>query len=126
MEVTCRNFLFYFKKMTDKFWLLTLMDTEPLKFKVMDAFYQIYIQLVWSVRRRQRLILPKFKEEMNKYITGIIKNRGHKLMAINSTRDHIHILVSMSRDLHISKLVEEIKSVSSKFINERKFLRQRF
>lgn len=47
-------------------------------------------------------------------------------MAINGTRDHIHILVSMSRDLHISKLVEEIKSVSSKFINERKFLRQRF
>lgn len=92
----------------------------------MDTFYKIYIQVVFSVKRRQKLILPKFKEELNKYITGIVRNKGHKLLAINGTRDHIHILLSINRDLHLSKLVNEIKTNSSKFINEKRFLRHRF
>jgi len=63
---------------------------------------------------------------MNKYISGIIRNRGHKVLAINGTRDHIHILVSMSRDLNLSNLMEDVKSASSNFINKHRFLRQKF
>jgi len=45
---------------------------------------------------------------MNKYISGIVRNRGHKVLAINGTRDHIHILVSMSRDLNLSDPMERM------------------
>ncbi len=92
----------------------------------MKTFYQLYIQFIFSVKKRQKLILPEYKEEMNKYISGIVKNRGHKVLAINGTRDHIHILVSMSRDLNLSDLMEDVKSASSNFINKKRFLRQKF
>jgi len=92
----------------------------------MKTFYQLYIQFVFSVKKRQKLILPEYKEEMNKYISGIVRNRGHKVLAINGPRDHIHILVSMSRDLNLSDLMEDVKSASSNFINKKRFLRQKF
>jgi len=84
----------------------------------MDTFYKIYIQVVFSVKRRQKLILPKFREELNKYITGIVRNKGHKLLAINGTRDHIHILLSINRDLHLSKLVNEKKNHQNLSMNK--------
>jgi len=62
---------------------------------------------------------------MNKYISGIIRKRGHKALAINGTRDLIHILVSMSHDLNLSDLMEDVKSASSDFINKKRFLRQK-
>ena len=57
------------------------------------TFSQIYIQAVFAVSARQCLIKPDFKEELQKYITGILRNKGQKLIAINCMPDHAHLLI---------------------------------
>ena len=57
-----------------------------------NTFSQIYIQTVFAVENRQSIIKPDFREELYKYITGIVRNQGQKLIAINGMPDHVHIL----------------------------------
>lgn len=84
-----------------------------------NTYTQIYIHLVFSVEERQNLISKKYKEEMHKYITGIIRNKDQKLIAINSMPDHVHILVGIEPNIALSDLVQAIKANSSKFINKK-------
>lgn len=72
------------------------------------------------------MIKDEYRENIHKYITGIVRNEKSKLLAINSVSDHIHILVGINPDISISKLVHDVKLNSTKFINENKWLRQKF
>ena len=90
------------------------------------TYTQIHIQLVFAVKFREGLIQSSWKDELYKYITGIIQNNNHKLLAINGMSDHIHILIGLRPVQSVSSLVNDIKSNSSKFINEKRFLPVRF
>jgi len=90
------------------------------------TYTQIHIQLIFAVKFRDALIQTNWKEELYKYVTGIIQNNNHKLICINGMPDHIHILIGLRPNQSISSLVNEIKSNSSKFINEKRFLPFRF
>jgi REP element-mobilizing transposase RayT len=91
-----------------------------------NTYTQIHIQFVFAVKYRDGLIHLSFKDELYQYITGIIKNHNHKLLAINGMPDHIHILVGMRPTQSISDLMQDIKGSSSKWINEKKFLKVKF
>lgn len=91
-----------------------------------NTYSQITIQLVFAVRNREAMITPAFREPLHKYISGIIKNQHQKLLTINSVSDHIHILIGQSPSCCLSDLVREIKSESSRFINENKYSKFRF
>ena len=91
-----------------------------------NTYSQLYIHIVFAVKGRQNLISPNRKEEIYKYITGIITNKGQKLIAINGMPDHIHILIGLKPDKSISDLVRDIKSNSSKFINDKKWINGKF
>lgn len=91
-----------------------------------NTYSQLYIQIVFAVKGRQNLISKNNKDEIYKYITGIITNQKQKLMAINGMPDHIHILVSIKPDISLSDLVRDIKSSTSKFINEQKWINGNF
>lgn len=91
-----------------------------------NTYSQLYIQIVFSVKRRQRLISKEHKEELQKYITGIIQNRNTKLLAISCMPDHIHILVGMKPNTLLSDLVRDIKVSSTKFINENNWMNKKF
>ncbi|KAF5059838.1 Transposase IS200 like protein [anaerobic digester metagenome] len=86
-----------------------------------DTYSQIYIQTVFAVQNRYTLIQPTWEDELYKYITGIIQNKGQKMLAINGTSNHIHILIGMKPTCCLSDLVREIKKSSNTFINERRF-----
>lgn len=73
-----------------------------------DTYTQLYIHIVFSVKRQQPLIPKKHKTELHKYITGIITNKKQKLIQINSMPDRIHILVGITPDIVISDLVRDI------------------
>ena len=85
------------------------------------TFSQIYIQIIFAVKYRQSLIHADWEEELYKYITGIITNKGQKLLAINGMPDHIHIFIGMRPSCCLSDLVREIKKASNDFIKEQKF-----
>jgi len=91
-----------------------------------NTYTQIYIQVVFSVQGRQSLIQRERKEELYKYISGIVRNKKQKLIAINGMADHVHIFLGMKPDIALSDLVRDIKNNSSKFVNERKWIRGRF
>jgi REP element-mobilizing transposase RayT len=91
-----------------------------------NTYTQIYIQVVFAVCGRLNLLSKEHKEELHKYITGIVTNQRQKLITINSMPDHAHILIGMKSDIALSDLVRDIKSGSSKFINERKLARGKF
>ena len=84
-----------------------------------NTYTQIYIHIVFSVKHRQSLIEPHFKDELLKYITGIIQDEGLKLLAINSMPDHIHIFIGLDNNIAISNLVRKIKINSSKLVNSK-------
>ena len=91
-----------------------------------NTYTQIYIHIVFAVQGRQNLIKKDHKEELHKYITGIIRNKNQKLYAINSMPDHIHVFMSMKPNISVSDLVRDIKNNSSTFINTKKWVRGKF
>ncbi|MDR7369867.1 IS200/IS605 family transposase [Flavobacterium aquidurense] len=91
-----------------------------------NTYTQLYIHIIFAVKGRQNLISANWKNEIYKYITGIITNKEQKLIAINGMPDHIHILIGLKPDKSISDLVRDIKSNSSKFINDRKWINGKF
>jgi REP element-mobilizing transposase RayT len=88
---------------------------------VSDTYSQIYIQTVFAVQDRDAIIQSSWEEELYKYITGILQNKGQKMLAINGTSNHIHFLIGMKPTCCLSDLVREIKKSSNIFINEKKF-----
>ncbi len=87
-----------------------------------NTYSQIYIQIVFAVKGRRNFIKEAFREEIQKYMSGIISNKKQKMYAIYCMPDHTHILVSVKPDIAISDLVRDIKANSSSFIKEKKFL----
>jgi putative transposase len=91
-----------------------------------NTYSQIYIQIVFAVAGRENLIKSEWQPELYKYITGIVKNHGQKLIAIGGVENHVHILLGIKPNIALSDLVREIKANSSRFINERNFVRGKF
>ena len=92
----------------------------------MGTFSQIYIQIVFAVHGRNSIIKVEWEEELYKYITGIVQNKGQKMLAINGSFDHIHLFIGMKPSCRLSDLVREVKKSSNVFINEKRFSRYKF
>ncbi|HOW26337.1 MAG TPA: IS200/IS605 family transposase [Bacteroidales bacterium] len=82
-----------------------------------NTYTQLYIQIVFAVKHRQALINEQIREELHKYITGILINKKHKLLAIYAMPDHLHLFIGMNPDVSLSSLVKEIKVQTNSFIN---------
>lgn len=91
-----------------------------------NTYTQIHIQFVFAVKYRAASIHKSWKNELHKYITGIIQHHKHKLIVINGVEDHIHILVGMRPTQSISDLMQDVKASSSKWINEKQFMLNKF
>jgi REP element-mobilizing transposase RayT len=91
-----------------------------------NTYSQIYIQIVFTVKGRQNLIKKQNREELHKYITGIVSNRGQKLLSVFAMPDHIHLLVGLKPNQSLSDLVRDIKAGSSKFISDNHWVKSKF
>lgn len=90
------------------------------------TYSQIYLQVVFAVKGRENLIAQSWKDELHKYISGIIKEKEQKPIIVNGMPDHIHAFIGLKPSMRISDLVRDIKNNSSKFINEKGWLKGRF
>lgn len=91
-----------------------------------NTYTQIHIHAIFAVQDRYCMIKERWKNELYKYITGIIQQQNHKLIIINGTEDHIHVLFGMRPVQSLSELMQDIKGSSSKWINEKKFIPAKF
>jgi len=105
--------------------ILTLTRAER-SYLMANTFSQIYIQTVFAVSGRLSLITPDFKEELHKYVTGIVKKQGQKLISINGRSDHLHILIGLRPAMALANLVRDLKSDSSEWVNKKKLARGKF
>jgi len=97
-----------------------------LRYVMANTYTQIHIHFVFAVKYRKAIIHTNWRNELYRYISGIIKNCNHKLLAINGTADHIHILIGIRPVQSISELMKTIKQNSSKWINQNKFTNTHF
>ncbi len=91
-----------------------------------NTYTQIHIQVVFAVHNRESLINADWKDELYKYITGIIQNNNHKVLQINGMPDHIHILFGMRPTQSLSDLIKQVKQDSSKWINKQGLVNGKF
>ena len=90
------------------------------------TFSQIYIQYVFAVRGRENLLQKSWRDEVFKYMAGIIKGKNQKSIIVNGVADHVHVFVGLKPAMGISDLIRDIKNNSSNFINSQNFLKGKF
>ncbi len=91
-----------------------------------NTYTQMYVHILFAVSKKECLIKAEWKEEMQRYMAGIIRNKGHRLAAIKAMPDHVHLLINFHTTQSISDLVKDIKGSTSKWINEQGFIESRF
>ena len=91
-----------------------------------DTYSQIYIQIIFAVKGRQNLIAEKNREELHRFITGIVKNREQKMISIYCMPDYTHLLIGLKPSISISDFVRDVKTGSSKFINDKLWIKGQF
>ena len=91
-----------------------------------NTYTQIYIQVIFAVQNRKAIIRSEWEEELYKYITGIVQNKGQKMLSINGMHNHVHFFMGIKPNCCLSDFVREIKKSSSLFIKEKRFTPFRF
>ena len=91
-----------------------------------NTYTQIYVQIIFAVQGRQNLIKEQHREELEKYICGIITKKNSKPLAIYCNPDHTHVLIGLHPSVSVSDIARDIKSNSSRWINENKWFRGKF
>ena len=91
-----------------------------------NTYTQLYIQYVFAVQNRTALLKEPIREEIQKYLSGIASKNGHKMLALYCMPDHAHLFLGLNPSQSISSLANDLKSNSSKWINEKKLLKQKF
>lgn len=90
------------------------------------TYSQIYIQIVFAVNGRENLLQKPWREEVFKYISGIVKGKNQKPIIVNGISNHVHLFVGLKPSISVSDLVRDVKNNSSNFINEQRFVRGKF
>jgi len=91
-----------------------------------NTYSQLYYHIAFAVKGRKYLVSESWQDELYQYITGVIRNKNQKLMIVNGMPDHVHLLIGASPNCNLSDLVRDVKSNSSKWINEKNFLSGKF
>ena len=91
-----------------------------------NTYSQNFVHLIFAVKFREAMIHPDWEVELHKYISGIVANKGQKMLAINGTANHIHLFIGFKPDCCLSNLVREIKKSSNDFIKENHFTKTPF
>ena len=90
------------------------------------TFSQIYIQVVFAVKGRESLLQKPWRDEVFKYMSGIIKEKNQKPIIVNGVEDHVHLFVGLKPSMCLSDLVRDVKNNTTNFINDKKLTKKKF
>ena len=91
-----------------------------------NTYSQINIHCVFAVKGRENIITNTFRNDLHKYMYGILKNDNVFPLAIGGWKDHVHVFFELKPDLKISDLMRMLKATSSKWINDNKLVLGKF
>jgi putative transposase len=95
----------------------SVAESDEQKFMA-QTLVSLYIHVIFSTKNRNELITPEIEPDLFSYIGGILNNNKSKLLTANGTRDHVHLLISLSKNIGLSELVGDIKRDSSVWIKK--------
>ncbi|MHC4882502.1 MAG: IS200/IS605 family transposase [Planctomycetota bacterium] len=75
--------------------------------------------IIFSTKGRRRLLADEYREEVHRYITGIVRNLDFKLLKIDSVSDHAHLVCKVKPSVAVSDFIGKVKANSSRWIKER-------
>lgn len=90
------------------------------------TFSQIYIQVVFAVKGRENLLQKPWRDEVFKYMSGIIREKNQKPIIVNGVEDHVHLFIGLKPSMCLSDLVRDVKNNTTNFINDKKFTKKKF
>ena len=90
------------------------------------TFSQIYIQVVFAVKGRENLLLNPWRDDVFKYMAGIIKGKNQKPIIVNGVTNHVHLFIGLKPSIALSDLIRDVKNNTSNFINEQRFVPGKF
>jgi len=85
----------------------------------MGSYTSIIYQIVFGTKYRKPVLETENRNELFKYISGILKNKKCHLYQIGGVEDHIHILTHIHPEQALASLVKDIKVASNKYIREK-------
>lgn len=91
-----------------------------------NSYTRCYFHLVFAVKKSNALIKDEWRGGLERYITGIVQNHQHKLLAIGAMHDHIHILIGYNLNHPIPDLVEEIKTSFNAWVRDNNLSKFKF
>lgn len=91
-----------------------------------NTYTQINIHAIFAVKGRENLLTNNFRIDLFKYITGILKNNKQFSLAVNGYKDHVHIFFELNPTTSLSEIIRIVKTNSSKWINENRFIKGKF
>jgi len=77
---------------------------------------RLLVHIIFSTKERRNLIAPAVEPELHAYLGGICKNQGSLALEIGGAENHVHLLVSLSKNIALSELMMTLKKDSSKWI----------
>ncbi|MGA2823482.1 MAG: IS200/IS605 family transposase [Bacteroidales bacterium] len=90
------------------------------------TFTQLYIQVVFAVKGKENLLQKPWRDEVFKYMAGIIHAKNQKAIIVNGVADHVHLFIGLKPAMALSDLVRDIKNNTTKFINDKKLVKGKF
>jgi putative transposase len=90
------------------------------------SYSQVSIHAVFAVQGRENIISKQWRDDLHRYISGIITGEGLTSFAIGGWKDHVHIFFGMPPERSISDILKIVKSKSTLWINEKKYVRGKF
>jgi REP element-mobilizing transposase RayT len=76
----------------------------------------LYVHIIFHIKHEQVFIRPEEEKELYAYIGGIIKQNASESIKIGGVQNHVHILAEMSKNISLSKFLEEMKRNSSRWV----------
>ncbi len=91
-----------------------------------NTYTQLYVQCVFATKYRKAALHAEWDERLRMYISAIVKNNGHKLIAINNMPDHLHLFIGLNPNQSISEIMRIVKGDSSEWVNEKRLTQVKF
>jgi REP element-mobilizing transposase RayT len=87
-----------------------------------NTYTQLNVHAVFSVKGRENTLSSKMRPDLFAFISGILSRLNCFPLAVNGFKDHIHMFFELHPTKSVSDILEKVKSGSSKWINEKKFM----
>lgn len=91
-----------------------------------NTYTQLNIHVVFAVKGRENILPSEMRQDLFRYISGILTNTNQFSLAVNGYKDHVHVFFEISPTNSVSEIVRIVKANSSKWINENNLIAGKF